>query len=366
MSFLSAVAVGGIALGVAALLVALAGLSGLQHALRAEVLGRTSEIEIEAPYEEIGPLIPRLSELGGVESVSRRLRGTGWILVAGSVRPVELVGFEGLLPASFPTPSGRSPGLYIAARLAALYGLVQGDRVELASARPALSPIGPLPRLRRLALAGTFDGGVLDRRETLALPLEQAVDLLGRGSLYLVVSAGGLDEALEVTPGIQAILPATARLRTWQDLNAPLLFALQLEKRLMFVAVFLIVMVGALALVSDLSLIIASRRFEIGILGTMGAAPATLRKAFLALGALLGGLGVVLGTALGTSTAAILDRWELIRLPGDAYLLDHVPFRLEAADAAMVVGATLMIALACAWFGVSRVASMRPVEALRT
>jgi len=366
VSFLSAVAVGGIGLGVGALLVALAGLSGLQQALRNEVLARTSQLEIEMPAAEIDRLAAELGAVEGVESVTRRLRGAGWLLTAGSIRPVEIIGYEGALPESFPEASQRQPGTYVDARLAGLYGLEAGDLVEVASARPRLSPLGPLPRVRRFILAGTFDGGVLSRRETLALPLEEAAELLGRSSLHLALAAGGLDEALEVAARIEPLLPAGARLRTWQDLNAPLLFALQLEKRLMFVAVFLIVMVGALALVSDLSLIIASRRAEIGILGTIGAEPLTLRRAFLALGGLLAALGVALGASLGFLASTVLDRWQLIRLPGDAYLLDHVPFQLEGVDVLWVVGATLVVSVACTWYGAARVASMRPVEALNS
>jgi len=366
VSFLSAVAVGGIGLGVAALIIALAGLTGLQMALRAEVVSRTSQIEIEIEPAEVEPVLARLETIEEIESVSRRLRGIGWLLVSGSVRPVEIIGYEGPLPHIFHSPRGREPGLYVETHLARLYGLERGGLVELASARPALSPIGPVPRVRRLELAGTYEGGVLERRASVALPLEAATGLLGRGSLHLVISAGGLDEALAVAPEIESILPEAARLRTWQDLNAPLLFALQLEKRLMFVAVFLVVLVGALALVSDLSLIIASRRAEVAILGTMGAEPRSLQRAFLALGGLLAALGLTFGLGLGVAASAILDRWELIRLPGDAYLLDHVPFHLAGNDILWVVVATLIIALSCAWFGAEKAASTRPVEALHS
>lgn len=364
VSFLSAVAVGGIGLGVGALLVAQAGLSGLQYELREEVLTRTSQIEIEVAPGDADRLEMEISAIEGVESVARRLRGAGWLMTGGSIRPVQIVGFAERLPESFQGATRRDAGAYVSERLAMLYGLEEGSLVEVASARPRLSPLGPLPRVRRVALTGTFDGGVLSRHDSLALPLAEARQLLGSGSLHLAIRAGGLNQALRVARRIEPLLPASARLRTWRDLNAPLLFALQLEKRLMFVAVFLIVLVGALALVSDLSLIIASRRAEIAILGTIGAAPRRLRRAFLALGGLLATLGIALGATLGAVGATVLDRWQLIRLPGDAYLLDHVPFRIEAGDVAWVLGATMLVALACTWYGASRVASMRPVEAL--
>ena len=134
----------------------------------------------------------------------------------------------------------------------------------------------------------------------------------------------------------------------------------------MFVAVFLIVLVGALALISDLSLIIASRRNEIGILGTIGAPARSLRDVFLILGALLTSAGVLGGGLLGTLLAHILDRWALIRLPGDVYLLDHIPFEVRPTDLLWITGLTMAIGLACCWAGAAKVARLRPVEALRS
>jgi lipoprotein-releasing system permease protein len=180
-----------------------------------------------------------------------------------------------------------------------------------------------------------------------------------------VVSTGDLGRALSVARRIGAIAPQGTDVYTWEDLNAPLLLALRLEKRLTFVAAFLIVLVGSLALVSDLSLIVASRRAEIGILGTMGATIAELRRAFLTLGALLAALGLVAGGILGVVVAALLDRWEVIRMPGEFFLLDHIPFLVEATDVAWIILATLVVALSCCWIGAGRVSGMRPVEALR-
>lgn len=195
------------------------------------------------------------------------------------------------------------------------------------------------------------------------MPFEQAVNLLGVGSTHLVVSTGDLEQALVVAEAVRERMPELT-VRTWRDLNAALLFALDLEKRLMFIAVFLIVLVGALALVSSISLVISSRRSEIAILGTLGARPASLKRTFLALGGMLGLLGLVAGTGVGIVTALALDRFEAVRLPGDAYLLAHVPFLIDLTDVAVVLGATLAVSLACAWYGASRISGLRPVEVL--
>jgi lipoprotein-releasing system permease protein len=132
----------------------------------------------------------------------------------------------------------------------------------------------------------------------------------------------------------------------------------------MFIAVFLIVLVGALALVSSVSLVISSRRSEIAILATLGARPVSLKRTFLILGGMLGLLGLAAGTGLGVVTALVLDRFEAVQLPGDAYLLAHVPFLIHPGDVTLVLGATLAVSLACAWYGASRISGLRPVEVL--
>jgi lipoprotein-releasing system permease protein len=355
---------GGIALGVAALVLALAALSGLQRGLREEVLRTTPEIEVEpSPGTDVEALAAAIDGLGGVE-VSGRLRGTGWVLVAGAARPVDIVGYDGPLPRVLGAAS-RPPGVYVGERFARLHGLAPGDLVEVASTRSTLTPLGPMPRVRRLVLDDTFGDPPLDPRERLAVPFDAAAALIGTASHHLVVETGDLDRALAVAARIRALAPDTVRVRTWQDLNAPLLLALRLEKRLMFVAVFLIVLVGSLALISDLSLIIASRRAEIGILGTMGAGAGELRAVFLALGSLLALAGVAAGASVGWLLATAFDRWRLIRLPGEVFLLDHVPFLVSGVDLGWIAGATLTTAFACCWIGAGKAADLLPVEALR-
>ena len=133
----------------------------------------------------------------------------------------------------------------------------------------------------------------------------------------------------------------------------------------MFVAVFLIVIVAGMSLVSDLTLILASKRPEVGMLGAMGAAPSELRRIFLWLGGLLVGLGALIGLILGVGGAWLLDRYELLSLPSQVYFLDHVPFLVRAQDVLAIVGTTVVLTFACSFFAAHRAASLWPVEALR-
>lgn len=366
-SFLSAVAAGGLALGVAALIVALAVISGFQSALRSELLGRTPQIEVELPPDADAEAARDAAlKVQGVVSAQILVRGGGWIVEGGKVQPVELIGFEGRVPPSFPGAAGAPEGLYVPSGLAARWGLSPGQTLEVVSPRPTLTPLGPQPRVRSVPLAGTYDAGrTQEERERAALPRKVAETLLGGTHRRIEVAARDLDEALEVADRLPAALPEGSVVRTWEDLNRPLFFALRLEKLVTFVAVSLIVLVAGLALMADLALIISSKRPEIGMLGTMGATPAALRQAFVLLGGLVAGIGVLVGTILGVGSAWVMDHYRLVRVPGRVYFLDYVPFLVQPEDLVLVLLLTLLLALVFALYAAQRAAALDPVEAMR-
>ncbi|HEX6904358.1 MAG TPA: FtsX-like permease family protein [Thermoanaerobaculia bacterium] len=372
-SFLSIVAAGGLALGVMALILSLAVISGFQEALRSELLGRTSQIEVELPPEADAEAVrDAVRKVEGVTLVQILVRGGGWVMEEGKVQPVELVGFDGRVPRSFPGAAGKPEGLYIPAPLASRWGLDTlngvarpGQDLQVVSPRPTLSPLGPQPRIRTVPLAGTYEGGrTQEEKERVALPRRIAETLLGTAERRLDVEAEDLDEALDVAARLPAVLPEGSEVRTWRDLNRPLLFALRLEKMVMFVAVSLIVLVASLALVADLALIISSKRPEIGMLGTIGATPADLRNAFVLLGGLVAGSGMLVGTVLGVGGAWAMDRYHLLPVPGRVYFLDYVPFLVEPWDLVVTLTLTFALALASSFYAAKRAAALDPIEAL--
>lgn len=364
VTFLSLVAGLGLALGVAVLILALGALSGFQDVLISEVLARTPQVEVELPtgtaLSEVRRTAERLAREPGVQGVRTVVKGQGWVL-AKDRRPqtVELVGIEGL------------DGFHLAADVAHPWGLEVGDPLQVASPRPTLTPLGPpQPRLRTQVLAGTLErAGSPDELPRAELPLEVAVSLLSPVPYRLEVDAGGFSRAPALADrlarGSGEVLPAGSRIRTWQEIEGPLFFVLRLEKAMMFVAVSLIVLVAALALVASLALVIANKRSEIGMLGAMGATPESVQRAFLVYGLILGGVGALAGAVLGVAGAWVLDRWALLPVPEGVYFLDHVPFVVQPADLAAIVGVTLVLALAASSYSARRAAALGPVEAMR-
>lgn len=366
-SFLSAVAAVGIALGVAALILSLAALSGFQALVKDEVLARTPHVEVELPAEaDAGAALAAAEAVKGVEAVRSVVRGRGWVVVAGTVRPAEVVGFEGGVPRSFPGAAGLPAGLYLDDVLTVALGLEPGEPVTLVSPRPTLTPFGPQPRTRSVALAGSFEATRgQEERARVAVPLAVADSLFGRPPRRLEITTAGLEAAPAVARRLAGTLPAGSTLRTWADINRPLFFVLRLEKAMTFVAVALIVLVAALALVSDLALLIASKRGEIGMLGAMGATPAELSRAFLLLGAMLAGLGLAAGLTFGIGGAWLLDRYRVIDLPGQVYIFDYVPFLVRPTDIVAVTVVTLGLALTFSFYAARRAAGIIPVAALQ-
>jgi lipoprotein-releasing system permease protein len=371
-SFLSKVAVGGIALGVGALILSLAALSGFQAAVRGDVLARTPQIEVELPAGNgragLAAAVAAVRAVPGVVAAQPVVRGRGWLSSAdGLVHPVEIVGFAGRVPSSFPGAAGGPEGLYVDAERAALWGLEPGDLLAVVSPHPTLTPLGPpQPRVRSLPLTGTFERSrTQEDRERIAVPFAVAETLLARPPGRIEVDAGGLDRAPAVAARLAPALPPGSAVRTWADINRPLFFVLKLEKAMMFVAVALIVVVAALALVADLSLVVANKRAEIGILGAMGATPAALRRAFLLLGGMIAGRGVAVGALLGAGGAWTLDRFRLIALPSRVYVFDYVPFLVRASDLGAVLGLTVALALAVSLYPAQRAAALTPVQAMR-
>lgn len=376
---LARITAGGLTLGVAALILALAALSGFQRRLLADVEARTPRLEIVAdPSVDLERARELAAGVAGVAAVQELLYGRGWLRRLHDVEPVQIVGYERSLPEAFPVvgvsaeDGDAAPGVWIASSAAYRWGLLPGDVVELVSPRMTLTPRGPAPRSRRLEILGLHDPGNADERhaQRVALPLELAETMLSGADRRLEVRLDRRGRERAVAAALRVALAADETTRgaepvTWLEANKALRFVLRLEKAVIFLAVVLIVLVASFALVGALSLILASKRSEVGILSAMGASRRSLRRVFLLLGAALAGIGAFGGAVLGVGAALVLDRWGLIRLPGNVFIVDHLPFDVRAFDVGVVLASTIAVTLAAAAVGARKTGSLDPIEALR-
>jgi lipoprotein-releasing system permease protein len=243
-----------------------------------------------------------------------------------------------------------------------------GDVLTVTSPKGRLSPVGILPRVTRVRVAGTVDAGLYEFNSSwVYMPLEAAQRLFEqRGQATLVEVR--LDDMFAVREEAAAILETLGHgyLTTdWIQMNGSLFSALWIEKMAIGITIGLIVVVAALNIVATLVLMVMEKHKDIAILVSMGASRGAITRIFMLQGSIIGAVGTAVGGAVGWGACEVLDRYKLIRIPEDVYQIAAVPFRLLPGDAAVVIVSALLVCFV-ATLHPARVASrVDPAEALR-
>jgi lipoprotein-releasing system permease protein len=199
-------------------------------------------------------------------------------------------------------------------------------------------------------------------------PLADAAEIAGTpkdSAAMLSVETSDLYRAPEVAARLRGALGAEFTVADWQEANRPLFAALALERRTVSIIVGLIILVAALNITTTLVLVVAERRADIAILGSIGARPASVMLVFVIEGAIVGALGALSGVALGVAACAVGDRYRLVSLPADVYSISFVPFHAHAAEVALAALAAFVVCLFATIYPARRAARLRPAEALR-
>ena len=281
---------------------------------------------------------------------------------------VEVVGYEKAPPAWIPVEAAAAPGLIVPLQVALRMGLSVGGSARVASPRSSLTPVGPRPRVRTLPVAAIYDAERAGYEDLpVLLPLEQAAALFAGGDRRLDLTLAPAADPEEVAADLRAaIAPTEGSVATWRQANRALLFVLRLEKGLVFSAVALIVAVAAFALLASLSLVLSSKRSEVGVLAAMGVPPARLRGIFLTLGVLLSVGGAGVGVLIGAGVALFLDSFRVLSLPSDVYIVDYVPFLVREEDLFVVAFSTILFTGAASLLSARKASRLDPVEAMRS
>ena len=358
-------------------MLALSALSGFQEHLLDDVLSRSPELLIEAPsgteQDWAASLAVELASVEGVEHAQRIRRGRGWLRWRNQPRPVEIVAYEKRPPRWLQVEEdagGVVDGVLLPEGMAVRWGIGRGDVIELVTPVRTQTPIGLQPKSRRLAAAGFLSGSRVEEiiEQRVALPFERERLLLGPRAPVIDVELqpGTATQAVaDQVRELPSVLGVGAEVTTWRERHRSLLFVLRLEKFAVFASVTLIVLVASFALVSALSLVLTNKKSELGLLSAVGLSRRRLRRLFLILGALFASVGAGSGLGLGVALAWTLDRFRVLRLPGDVYVVDHVPFAVQPGEVLLVAAATILVTLVAALFGARSAANWTPVEALR-
>jgi len=391
LSLITLIAIGGVSVGVMALIVVIGVMSGLQTDLREKILGANSHgmvLEIgeavrmeswesvlrrvtedpdvtgAAPfiYTEVGLNVP-----GGSYSEGAVLRGLAGDSVSLSVTEVDEHLTSGTMPFG-ETESGR-PGIVLGATLANRLNLYPGKTVTVVSFQGAeLTPTGIQPQLRLYEVTGIFETGLYQYDTKFAyVELESAQTLLRMGRAVTGVEFNVRDpwNSGEVAARIRDSLGFPYSVDDWQRQNASLFSALKLEKFAMGIILLLIVLVASFNIVSTLIMVVTDKVREIGIMRAMGLTASDVTRVFVLQGVVIGLVGTTVGTGLGLALSWLLDRYQFITLPGDVYFIDHLPVDTNLIDVGLIVLASLSIAFIATIYPARRAADYTPVEAIR-
>ncbi|MGZ5423576.1 MAG: FtsX-like permease family protein [Candidatus Aminicenantales bacterium] len=384
VSVITLISVVGVAIGVAALVIAIALITGFQGDVQAKILGATSHVMVSdlggRGLEGYEGMAEKIRGIPGVVSVSPVVYNT--VLITGSGESsgalVKGIDFERerhgsdwlqrLEAGQIPQAGGTRDGLLLGRELALRIGAQVGDVVDIITASSTLSPLGLMPKRKRFEVTGLFNTGLYEFDSSTALVAigvaQKLFGLEGRAS-YIQVKLQDIFAAPAIGEKIKAVLPPVVYITTWMDLNKSLFSALKLEKNILFLTITLIVVVAALNIIASLILMVMEKTRDIGILMAIGATPQMVNRIFFYQGALIGVIGTALGSLLGLGWCALANAFELIKIPVDIYQISYVPFRMRPLDLAVIIGVALLICFISTLFPARRAAKIDPVVALK-
>jgi lipoprotein-releasing system permease protein len=274
---------------------------------------------------------------------------------------------SGSLGALANRPAESRDGVVLGADLARALGVTVGDVVTVVTPEFATTMGGLMPRFRPLEVVGTFSLRFYEVDSSHALvAMQTAADLLNRaGPDMMQLRLADMGEAPRIRTALQEELGVSFDVQDWTELNQPLYAALSLEKIAISLTIGLIVMVAALNIVASLVLLVMEKSRDIAILRTMGASARVIRRIFIYQGLTIGLVGTGAGAILGLIACALLNRYEVIRLPSDVYQITHLPFRVEPFDVMVVVLSAVAICLVATLYPSRQASRIDPAEALR-
>ncbi|MEO8039678.1 MAG: lipoprotein-releasing ABC transporter permease subunit [Betaproteobacteria bacterium] len=391
ISFISMTSMAGIALGVAALIVVLSVMNGFQRELRARILGVASHVQITsfegglsgwqqvaqdakrhpevvaaAPYVMAQALLSFDNTVQGaiIRGVSPELENT----VADFGRSMKQGRLDALTPGGF--------GIVLGSELARNLGVRMGEKVTVIAPQGQVTAAGVLPRLKQFRVVGIFEVGMYEYDSGLAL-----IDLADAQKLYRLddrvsgvrLKLKDLFSAPAVTRDLAMTLRSDVYVTDWTRSHANFFRAVQIEKRVMFIILTLIVAVAAFNIVSTLVMAVTDKQADIAILRTLGASPGSIMKIFIVQGALIGVIGTLIGVAFGVVLALNVDvvvpfierNFGIQFLAKDIYYISDLPSELVWSDVLVIAAVSFGLSLLATLYPSYRASRINPAAALR-
>lgn len=393
LSLITWIALGGIILGVAALITVVSVMTGMQGELRSRILESTPHLYVLeynrslqlGDYERV---IDSLMTMEGVMAAAPFAMSNVTMVMDGGdySQPAYLFGIdidttgvaatdmeakiiEGAL--DLEPPESGLPPLLMGSVLADRMAVFAGDTMvvmSLENLKPDMFG-GFQPTMRQFEVTGTFTTGMYEYDlSNIYTTLEGAQDLLGLPpgtSSGIGVRTTDADRAAEIARDVGERLGYPYTVESWIDRNQALFSALQLEKIALGIIVFLIVIVAAFNIVSTLVMVVADRTKEIGILRTMGMTQKGILSIFIIQGVWIGVIGTAIGATLGVGVSWAVDHYELIKIPGEVYFVQHLPATLDPFDIGLIVVCSIAVSFVATIYPAYQASKLEPVDAIR-
>ena len=384
ISVISLVSTLGVTVGVMALVIALALMTGLQGELQARILGSSAHVFVYKPagITDYHAEVQKLSSVPGVIGAAPAVMGKALISGLGNdflgvkgidanlesgVTDIGHAMTDGSLDGLSRPPRRNSPGIVLGKDLANSVGAKVGDTVRLTTPNGTLSPMGVMPRQRRLKVVGLFRMGLYEVDAGSGfVDLDTGMVLAGTDRVdHIEVKVADVYDAPRIADQIADEFGQDYVTQDWTDINQQLYSALMLEKIGMGIGIGLIVAVAALNIVASLILLVMEKTRDIAILKTMGASARSITLIFLLQGSIIGVIGTIVGATAGALAAHFLDRYRLITIPSDIYQVSYLPFKLMPGDLTAVIIGAVVVCFVATLYPSRQAARLDPAQALR-
>ena len=389
ISLISLFSTAGVAVGVMALVVALALMTGLQGQLRDSLLGAVAHIYLdkEGSFTDYHGDVAKLKRVPGVVGAGPAVLGKAIVSTAQQDALITVKGIDpalevevteieramkkgrvdGVIPRSLSDGTEDRPGILLGDELARQLGVTVGELVTVTTTQGTLSPIGVLPRARPFRVAGIYSLGLLEFDSQYALvSLDSAERMLSQAEPNLIqVRVNDIYAAPAIARAIEQALGPSYHARDWAEMNQSLFSALRLEKMGLSIAVALVVIVGALNIISSLILMVMQKSRDIAILKTMGASSRTVMAIFMLQGVAIGSVGTAIGGTGGLVLSWVMNRYKVVHIPIDVYQVSYIPFIVLPLDFLVVVVSAVLICFLSTLYPSRQASRLDPVQALR-
>ena len=391
ISFISLSSMLGIALGVTALITILSIMNGFQEELRERILGMTAHMTISEQHgrlESWDTLYNEMINQPHVEGAAPNIMEQGMLTNGNLVKGVALRGilpeFEGqvadidskMLQGQLSDLEPQKYRIILGSELALDLGVSIGDKVTLIAPQGSVSPVGIVPRIKRFTVVGVFEAGMHEYDSGLAIMhIEDAKKVFKYGNAVgaLQIKLDDMFLVGQAKQQLAQVAQKTLYIRDWTQQHANFFRAIEMEKRMMFIVLALIIMVATFNIVSTMVMVVTDKQGDIAVLRTIGATPASIQMIFIIQGLVIGILGALLGLIGGLSLALNIDvivpvieaLLGIQFFPADVYYISKVPSKVESTDVWYVTSIAFGLTLLATLYPARKASKVQPAEALR-